>query len=88
MSGEVDPKKKTCFFIEKHIEDARQDKKHVPDLLESIMRPTDPVKEEFPTNSMNMDQIRFKIQEFRVSTFWILEIRCFPAGGQCQPACQ
>ena len=32
--------------MEKHIEDAKQDEKHVPDLLESIMRPTDPVKEE------------------------------------------
>ena len=32
--------------MKKYIEDARQDEKHVPDLLESIIRPTDPVKEE------------------------------------------
>ena len=32
--------------MEKYIEDAKQDEKHVPDLLESKMRPTDPVKEE------------------------------------------
>ena len=38
--------KDTCFVIEKYIEGARQDEKHVPDLLEAIMRPTDPVKEE------------------------------------------
>ena len=39
--------RKTHFFVmEKYIEDAKQDEKHVPDLLESIMRPTDPVKEE------------------------------------------
>ena len=42
----VVPKKKTLFVIEKYIEDVKQDEKHVPDLLESIMRPTDPVKEE------------------------------------------
>ena len=30
--------------MEKYIEDARQEEKHVPDLLEAIMRPTDPVK--------------------------------------------
>ena len=32
--------------MEKCFEDVRQDEKHVPDLLEAIMRPTDPVKEE------------------------------------------
>ena len=32
--------------MEKYIEDVRQDEKHVPDLLEAIMRPTDPVNEE------------------------------------------
>ena len=34
------------FVIEKYVEDVKQDEKHVPDLLELIMRPTDPVKEE------------------------------------------
>ena len=34
------------FVIEKYIEDVKQDKKVVPDLLESIIRPTDAVKEE------------------------------------------
>ena len=38
--------KRHVFLIEKCFEDVRQDEKHVPDLLESIMRPTDPVKEE------------------------------------------
>ena len=41
---EVDLKKKTLFCYRKHIEDVEQDQKTVPDLLESIMRPTDPVK--------------------------------------------
>ena len=43
---EVVPKKNTVFVIERHVEDVKQDEKHVPDLLESIMRPTDPTKEE------------------------------------------
>ena len=32
--------------MEKYIEDGRQEEKDAPDLLEAIMRPTDPVKEE------------------------------------------
>ena len=36
--------KKHAFGIDKYIENARQDEKHVPDLLEAIMRPTDPEK--------------------------------------------
>ena len=43
---EVDPKKKTFFVTEKYIDDVKQDEKHVPDLLESIMRPSGLVKEE------------------------------------------
>ena len=43
--------------MEKYFEDVRQDEKHVPDLLESIMRPTDPVKEE-------LRQKLFKITQF------------------------
>ena len=42
--------------MEKYNEDARQDEKHVPDLLESIMRPTDPVKEELRRNLCKMSQ--------------------------------
>ena len=34
------------FVIEKHVEGVRQDEKHVPDLLEWIMRPPGLVKEE------------------------------------------
>ena len=34
------------FVIEKYVEDLKQDEKHVPDLLESIMRPPGLVKEE------------------------------------------
>ena len=41
---EVVPKKNTFFVIEKYVEDAKLKEKDVPDLLESIIRPTDPVK--------------------------------------------
>ena len=38
--------KRYFFLMEKYFEDVRQDEKHVPDLLEAIMRPPGPVKEE------------------------------------------
>ena len=68
--------------MEKCFEDARQDEKHVPDLLESIMRPTDPVKDALRQKLSKIDQFGSKIPKMRVSTFWIPEIRSFPAGGQ------
>ena len=74
--------KRHSFLIEKCFEDARQDEKHVPDLLESIMRPTDPVKEELRQKLFKMIQFGPKIKNVRVSTFWIPEIQSFPAGGQ------
>ena len=78
--------RKTLFLIEKYIEDARQDEKHVPDLLEAIMRPIDPVKEELRQKLFKIDQFGSKIKKMRVSQFWIPEIQNFPAGGQCQPS--
>ena len=71
---EGDPKKKTLFCYEKYIEDARQEEKAVPDLLEAIMRPTDPVKEELRQNLFKMTQFGSKITKIKVSTFWIPEI--------------
>ena len=56
--------------MEKYIEDARQEEKDVPDLLEAIMRPTDPVKEELRPNVMKMCQFRksgFQLSGFRKS---------------------
>ena len=75
-------RKNYFFVIEKYIEDVRQDEKHVPDLLELIMRPTDPVKEELGLILFKITQIWSKIKKMRVSKFWIPEIKCFPAGGQ------
>ena len=70
----------------KYIEDARQDEKHVPDLLESIIQPTDPVKEELRQKLFKIIQSGSEIPKMKVSTFWIPEIQNFPAGGQCQPS--
>ena len=72
--------------MEKYNEDVRQDEKHVPDLLESIMRPKDSVKEELRQKLSKIDQFGSKIKKMRVSKFWIPEIQNFPAGGQCQPS--
>ena len=60
--------------MEKYVEDVKQDEKHVPDLLESIMRPTDPVKEELRRILFKIDQFGSKVSKIRVSTFWIPEI--------------
>ena len=70
------------FLIQKYIEVAKQDEKHVLDLLESIMRPTDPVKDELRQKLFKMTQFESKIRKMRVSKFWIPEIQNFPAGGQ------
>ena len=59
-------RKRHFFVMEKYIEDARQEEKHVPDLLESIMRPTDPVKEELRQKLFKMTQFRSKITKIRV----------------------
>ena len=39
-------RKRHFFLIEKYIEDAKQDEKQIPDLLEAIIQPIDPVKDE------------------------------------------
>ena len=88
MSTTVDPKRKTLFCSRKYIGDVKQDEAHVPDLLEAIMRPPDPAKDELRQKLFKIDQFDSKITNFKVSTFWIPEFRFFPAGGQCQPSHQ
>ena len=61
--------KRHFFLIEKCFENLRQDEKHVPDLLESMMRPTDPVKEELRQKSFKIDKFESKIKKIRVCTF-------------------
>ena len=59
--------------MEKYIEDARQEEKDVPDLLEAIMRPTDPVKEELRQNLFKMIQFRPEIPKNQ--GFHFLDVR-------------
>ena len=60
------PRKIHFFVREKYIEDVRQEEKDVPDLLEAIMRPTDPVKEELRQNLFKMTQFKSEITKIRV----------------------
>ena len=70
--------KNYAFLIEKYFEDVRQDEKHVPDLLESIMRPTDPVKEELQPMLFKMTQIKSKISKTRFQLFGFRKSKVFP----------
>ena len=63
---EVVAKKQTFFVTEKYVEDVKQEEKHVPDLLEAIMRPTCPVKEELQPNLFKLSQFRTEITKIRV----------------------
>ena len=54
VTNKLYPRKRHFFVIEKYIEDTKQEEKDVPDLLEAIMRPTDPVKEELRRNLCKM----------------------------------
>ena len=61
------PYQKDTFFLwKKYFEDARQDEKHVQDLLESIIGPTDPVKEELRQKLFKFTQFEPKIKKIRV----------------------
>ena len=63
--------KRHFFVIEKYIEDVKQEEKDVLDLVESIMRPTDPAKEELRRILSQMGQFRPKIIKIMVSTVWM-----------------
>ena len=51
--------------MEKYIEDAKQEEKDVPDLLEAIMRPTSLIKEELRQILFKMSQFRPDMNQFR-----------------------
>ena len=67
-------RKRHVFVIEKYVEDAEQEEKDVPDLLEAIMRPTCLVKEELRPILSKLSQFGSNITKIKVSTFWIPEI--------------
>ena len=66
------------MLIEKCFEDVRQDEKHVPDLVEAIIQPTDPVKEELRQKLCKIDKFGSKIKKMRVSTFGFRKSEVFP----------
>ena len=68
--------------MERCFEDARQDEKHVPNLLEAAIQPPGLAKAELRPILFKIIQIESKITKMRISKFWIPEIRSFPAGGQ------
>ena len=55
--------------MENYIEDARQEEKDVPDLLEAIMKGSGLAKEELRLILRKLDQFGCKIQRRRVLTF-------------------
>ena len=65
-------RKRHFFLMEKYIEDARQDEKHVPDLLESIMRPPGLAKEEIRPILFKMSQIWFQTPKNQAFNFFKL----------------
>ena len=71
QKGSCTQEKDTFLLWKKYIEEARQEEKDVPDLLEAIMRPTCLVKEELRTNSCKMTQFRPEIIKIRVCTFQV-----------------
>ena len=77
MSGEVDPKKKTLFLTGKYFEDAKQDEKHIPNLLESIMQPPGLVKGELRQRLFKIDQFGSKIQKITVQLFGFRKSKVF-----------
>ena len=54
-------RKRHFFVIEKYIEGAKQDRTHVPDLLEAMMRPTCLVREELWQSLFKMIKMMSKI---------------------------
>ena len=55
--------------MEKYIEDAKQDEKHVPDLLEAIIQPPGLVKAELQQKLFKMIQFGSTMEKIRVCTF-------------------
>ena len=71
--------------MEKYIEDVRQNEKHVTNLLEAIMRPTDPVKEELRQKLSKINQFGSKIKKMRVSNFGFRNSKIFPPEANASP---
>ena len=60
------PRKRHFFVIEKYVEDAKQEEKDVPDLLEAVMRSPGLAKEELRPILSKMSQFKPEITKIRV----------------------
>ena len=60
--------KRHTSVVEKYVEDIKLDGKNVPDLVESIMRPSDPVKEKLRRIFVKLHRFRPEITKIRVCT--------------------
>ena len=81
VTNKLYQRKRHFFVIEKYVEDARQKETDVPDLLEAIMRPTNPVKEELRRNLRKMDKFRPKTSKSRFQLFGSRKSDGFPPGA-------
>ena len=73
--------KKMILFvtsIETYIEDVKQDEKDVPDLLESIMRPTDAVREELRQKLFKRLNLDRKSRKYGFQNFGFRKFKVFP----------
>ena len=61
-------RKRHFFVLEKYVEDVKQDEKHVPDLLELIMRFTCLEKEELRTNSCKSNGLQTRLKKKHTHT--------------------
>ena len=77
---DVDPKKKILFCYRKKCQGRQPDQQMVLDLVESIIRPTDPAKDELRLILFNIVQFRPYMQEFRLCTSW--------TSRKCTDSCQ
>ena len=77
-SPQLTLRKKHFFVIEKYVEDVKQHKEYVPDLLESIMTPLGHVKEELRPILFKMDRLDRKCNNSLFQLFESWEPDVFP----------
>ena len=63
--------------MRKYVQDSKQEEKDVPDLLEAIMRPTCPVKEELRPILFKIMQFGSKIKKSRFQLFGFRKSKVF-----------
>ena len=56
--------------MEKYVEDAKQEEKDVPDLVEAIVRPTCLVEEELRTNPCKSNGLRTRLKKTHFPSFF------------------